>query len=282
LGALIFLYRLALLDLEDEAAAQRTLFYIALFPTAFFFSAVYSESTFLLFSVACFYFARRRLWLWCGLAGLFVSATRIVGVLMYAIALLEWLSSTGWSLSRIHRRENWLRLLQGDKQWLGLLWIQLIPLGLLAYMLFLYQRFGDPLAFFKAQAVWGRGELLFPFSALWRDFRAIWMQNFIAGDSYMWRVTIDALTGVFALVGSVIAWRRLGESYGLYTFLSVLIPGLTNSTFSMSRFVLVMFPLYMLLAIWGRNQVVDKIITIGFTLLLAILTTLFVNWSFVA
>jgi hypothetical protein len=117
---------------------------------------------------------------------------------------------------------------------------------------------------------------------LWRDFAAIWRQSFVAGDPYMWRVTLDALAGVFAVVGSVLIWRRLGESYALYTFFSILIPGLTDSTQSMSRYVLVIFPLFMLLAIWGRNQVVDKFITIGFSLLLAILTTLFVNWRFVA
>ncbi|NJL92475.1 MAG: hypothetical protein HC915_01515, partial [Anaerolineae bacterium] len=58
LGALIFLYLLTDLEFKDSATATRTVFYIAAFPTAFFFSAVYTESVFLLFAVGTLYFAR--------------------------------------------------------------------------------------------------------------------------------------------------------------------------------------------------------------------------------
>jgi len=46
--ALIFLYRLVVEDTHNHKLAARTLFYIAAFPTALFFSAVYTESIFLL------------------------------------------------------------------------------------------------------------------------------------------------------------------------------------------------------------------------------------------
>ena len=55
--ALVFLYLLTELVFGDSATAQRTIFYLAAFPTAFFFSAVYTESTFLAFSIGTFYFA---------------------------------------------------------------------------------------------------------------------------------------------------------------------------------------------------------------------------------
>jgi hypothetical protein len=48
LGALLLLYRLILLDFGDATLARRTLWVLALFPTALFFSAVYTESLFLL------------------------------------------------------------------------------------------------------------------------------------------------------------------------------------------------------------------------------------------
>jgi hypothetical protein len=118
LGALIFLYNLTELEF-GESAASRTVFYIAAFPTAFFFSAVYTESTFLFFSVATLYFARKRLWAWTMLFGLLCSASRIVGVVMWGAVMLEWLKAHGWLLSRIHTRQAWLNLWKGIRQdWL--------------------------------------------------------------------------------------------------------------------------------------------------------------------
>ncbi len=61
--ALVFLYRLAELEFGDRSTARRTVFYLAFFPTAFFFSSVYTESVYLLLTVATMYFARSRHWL---------------------------------------------------------------------------------------------------------------------------------------------------------------------------------------------------------------------------
>ena len=58
LGALVLLYQLLIVDF-DRAVVRRALLYIALFPTAYYFSAVYSESLFLLVSVGCLLAARR-------------------------------------------------------------------------------------------------------------------------------------------------------------------------------------------------------------------------------
>ncbi len=54
LAALYLLYKLVRLALADEAVAERSILYLLLFPTGFFFSALYTESTFLFFAVASF------------------------------------------------------------------------------------------------------------------------------------------------------------------------------------------------------------------------------------
>ncbi len=53
----------------ESVAASRSVVLISVFPTAFVFSAVYSESLFLLLSVAAFFFARRRYWVAACVAG---------------------------------------------------------------------------------------------------------------------------------------------------------------------------------------------------------------------
>jgi hypothetical protein len=76
-------------------------------------------------------------------------------------------------------------------------------------------------------------------------------------------------------------WRRLGESYALYTLLSVLIPATTDTLYSFARYIVVVFPIFAMLAIWGRHSLVDKTITIGFSLFLGILTAIFVTGGFI-
>src|SRR5690606_6476278 len=73
--ALIYLYRLTVLELGDRPSAQRAVFYAAFFPTAFFFNAVYTESLFFLLTIATMYHARRQQWLAATVVGLLAAAT---------------------------------------------------------------------------------------------------------------------------------------------------------------------------------------------------------------
>lgn len=280
LGALIFLYRLAELEFGDSSTATRTIMYIALFPTSFFFSAVYTESTFLFFAIATMYFARKKLWVWAGLFGLLCSSSRIVGVMMFGVVGLEWLRAQGWTLFTIHKKEAWLNMLKGIRHdWLNLLSIGLIPLGLASYMLFLKNQFNDPVAFSTTQSAWGR-EMLGPIAIVIRDLGALFSGNFLTGQ--IWYHVLLDVTALFAVLFiSIAIWRRLGASYALYGMISILIPA-SSGTGSISRYALVIFPMFMILGYWGKNQLLDRAIMIVFSVLLGILTAGFVNWVFIA
>jgi len=279
LGALIFLYRLTELEF-DAATAGRTIFYIAAFPTAFFFSAVYTESTFLLLTVGTMYFARRRMWAWAALFGVMCASSRIVGVVIWGVVGLEWLRSHGWTLTAIRKREAWLNLLKALRtDWLNLAIICLIPLGLISYMVFLQAQFNDPIAFSTTQSAWGR-EMLGPWVIVTRDLQALSEGNFLRGEIW-WHTLLDltAYFGVLAL--SIAIWRRLGASYALYCIISIIIPS-TSGTGSISRYALVIFPVFMMLGYWGHRPWLDRTLMVVFCVLLGVLTTMFVNWIFVA
>ncbi|MDR7610786.1 MAG: mannosyltransferase family protein, partial [Armatimonadota bacterium] len=67
-AAAVLLYRLARLD-GDELAAERSVKYLVLLPTAFVFSAVLTEALFVALSVAAFLQARRDRWWAAGALG---------------------------------------------------------------------------------------------------------------------------------------------------------------------------------------------------------------------
>jgi hypothetical protein len=76
-------------------------------------------------------------------------------------------------------------------------------------------------------------------------------------------------------------WRRLGEGYALYVLVLLLVPA-SSALQSMVRYVLPMFPVFILLGWWGRYAVVDRVLLATFALLLGVLIVIYVNWIFVA
>jgi len=277
--ALIFLYLLTEFEFDRETAT-RTIFYIAAFPSAFFFSAVYTESTFLMFAVGTMYFARQKLWAWAAIFGMLTAASRIVGVMMFGIVGLEWLHTHGWTLTTIYRKEAWRNLVNGLKNdWANLSILFLIPLGLLSYMIFLNNNFGDPLAFSTIQSAWGR-EQVGPIMVIYRDLAAFFGGDLLRGEVW-YHIPIN-LGAFFAVVFSLIAiWRRLGEHYALFCVLGIFIP-VWSGSMSMVRYVLVLFPFFMMLGWWGKNTMLDRTLNITFSVFLGIFTAIFVNWIFIA
>ena len=124
---------------EDEV--ERAVFFLAFFPTSYFFSLPMTEALFLCLSAASFYFAGRGQWWAAGVAGTLAASTRFVGVLLLPALLF---------LPVKNAREK--------------AWLLLIPAGTGAFMLYLQRLTGDPLAFVHAQTLWGRGAWQSPFA----------------------------------------------------------------------------------------------------------------------
>ena len=78
------------------------------------------------------------------------------------------------------------------------------------------------------------------------------------------------------------AIRSLRPSYALYFAASLLVPMSTASLMSMPRFDLVVFPAFMLLALWGRRPVVNSAIVSLSLTLLGVFTVFFADWYWLA
>ncbi len=218
-AAFTLLYRLTSARLGPELALW-TVVYLAVFPTSLFFGAVYSESLFLLLAVATVMAAERgRLGIAGATAGL-ALLTRSAGIaLLPALAVFAW-----------RARDR-----RGGLVSLG------VAIGLFSlYPLALWLWIGHPLAFLDAQkAIWERH--LSPVGPLGGIVAAV--QD---------RELLDLLVAT-SLVGlGILAWRRVGVPYGVYTLASVALPLSFVSDkiplWSMQRFAVVAFPAFMALA----------------------------------
>lgn len=276
--ALVCLYELTRLELS-ERAARRSVWLLSLFPASFFFSAVYTESLFLLLALASFYAARSGRWGLASLASLLAGATRVVGVLLVLPLGLLWLRAQGWTLARVHKPAAWQSLAQGlRRDFGGLLCIVTVPLGLLSYMVFLARQFAEPWAFARVQAAWGR-ELSSPFIVLQNDLSQFY-RGLDVGELY-WQVPLDLSALLLGLALLPFIWRRLGAAYGVFVLSGLLLP-LSSSTQSLLRYLTVLFPVFMLLGELVRRRWVVGAVYGVFGGGLSVLFALFVNWYFVA
>ncbi|MBV9737370.1 MAG: glycosyltransferase family 39 protein [Candidatus Eremiobacteraeota bacterium] len=259
---LLYLYKLVEHEF-DRTVARRAIFYISIFPTAIFFSAVYTESLFLALTVASFYYIRERKWVLAGIIGLLASLTRAEGVLLVVPYLIEWFAAY-----RAGARGEW-------KPFLGL---ALIPLGLVLYMAWLWVLNGDPLYFSHVQIHWNR-HLAPPWASVSHAFYA--MAHAKTGQIVANQIL--ELTFTALMIGVLLAgWKQLRPSAAAYMALSILIPMSTSSLMSMPRFALVLFPMFSILALWGRRPAINNLIVALSLPLLGLFTVLFADWYWVA
>jgi hypothetical protein len=256
-ASFVLLHRLAV-RLVGAAAANRAVLYLAVFPTTLFLGVAYTESLFLMLTVAAFLLAEDRRWLGAGLLSGLAILTRLSGVaLLVALPILAWKSND--------RRRAFLGLATA------------LPVGAL-YPLYLWIRVGDPFVFFSAQHKgWGRQVAnLGPLTGIGRGLYAglQGVRQLVAGPDSThryWNWATDttvpraALLSVFFATSllvfawlSVVAWRRLGAAYGVFSIVSLLIP-LSAPTgrwplLSLPRFGVTVFPLFLALALLGGRK----------------------------
>ena len=279
--AFYFIYHIAL-EGWGERVARGTVLILAFFPTTFFLNAAYTESLFLALSAGSMWAMRVRkdLLLACVLAG-FAAATRNVGIFLVVPLMFEWIKDV----------ERF--------RWRGV-YLLLAPGGLFAYMVYLWVRFGDPVLFYSAQESWGR-HATGPLDTASRAWRAavegasrlldpdLWahpslsnVANQLAGASNFFNLVFFVFAIVVLLAGS----RYLPLSLTVYGLLLVAPATLFGTPGSplmgTPRYVLVAFPVFIVLALLFRNRVLLGGWLLMSTILSLVLCGLFVSWRFVA
>ena len=260
IATLVVLYRFVEIEFDSDTAKRATL-YLAIFPSAFFFFAAYNESLFLLLMLLSFYSLRRNFWWRAGIFGGLATLTRSAGLILLPLFIYEFARHM-WpptqELRQAWQNKQYRYILRKLSDLSAAL---LIPFGLGIYVFYLQLRFDDPLAFFHAQAQWRQGP-----SPPWYAFVVI-IQKMTVISPYTFTSThniIDlaafllfAMLLIFCFVGperfTVSQWSL--PLFGLLALLYPLFfPGLFYTPLaSMERFVLELFPGFILLARLGRR-----------------------------
>lgn len=268
--ALFGLWKLLSLDFK-RGVVELALILLLVFPTSFYFGSVYTESLFFALVVWSFYAARRGWWLWAGILGGLASSTRFVGILLLPALLTEW-----WA-----QRRN-VKFTMYNLQFLFLF---IIPIGLLAYMYYLYQTTGDPLAFWHALPTFGEQRSAVPIllpQVFWRYFKIFRDANL--SDPFFFTLILEAAAAVVFLILSMVGFIKLRLSYALFLFLGYLLPTFSGSFSSLPRYVLPLFPAFLLAAVLlERKPLWVKVGVVGLLfVLLGAATSLFVRGYWIA
>lgn len=251
LGSAFILYKLVLLD-EDEGTARRAIKYLFLFPTAFIFSGLFTESLFLFLALAAFYAARKNHWWLAGIFGFLLSLTRVLGVLVCLplFIILTYNNIINIWKNKSERIKNLIKLTLNKK----IIALLLIPLGFGIWCTFNYYLTGDAFAFIHILSSWNR-QTTNPLIDILGNLKA----NFVRTRL----LAISAIGGIYFVARH---YRLLKPEYLLYASYSILIP-LSKGLASFPRYLLIIFPLYIIFAKITREENNDLVLTIIFTLI---------------
>lgn len=247
--ALVFLFKLVK-EFHKPINPYLPVLFLLIFPTAFFLNAVYTESLFIFLSLAVFYYCLKKKFLWAGLFGFFAALTRVTGILLFIPLLWEYLKIYNFNFIRSLR----LRVLP----------LILVPIGTLSFFLYHYFKFGDFFLFFKVESWWGRA------------FKLNLSHFSLFSNPAIVNFCLDVLMVIFVLVVIFFVFKNLRISYGLYMLATIVVALGTGTLMSIGRYILVLFPIY-ILAGSIKNQYLQRAWIFSSILLLAMNVTLFVN-----
>jgi Mannosyltransferase (PIG-V) len=294
-AALYLLERLVGLDFT-EATARTTVLLVAFFPVAFYLSAVYTESLYLLVSVGAIYAARRERWAVAGVCGGLAAATRSDGILVLVPLALIYLYGPR-AHSPLGRESSWWKPRYPVRPSVG--WLALVPVGLATYLAYLGIAHGQPLATYYAQKHYWHHHFAGPFGAVFQtlvgvpdDVRRVFTgtgMHIGPGDPITWNAhdLIDLGFVAFAATGAIAAWRRVPFAYFAYTFVLLMFdlsfPTHEEPLQSISRYTLVIFPVFIGWALLLKRRPRVTLAVLGASAaLLAVFSALWATWAWVA
>ena len=253
--SLIFFYKLVRLDYSNKIAIMSIIFFLV-FPTSFFFGSIYSESLFLLLSLLSFYFARKKQWILASIFGMLLGITRVVGISIFPALLYEFF-----------QQEKTIKNVRA-------LPLLIIPAGIANYAFFNLSQWGDAFRFLHVHGTLGNSRsidsvVLFPQTI----FRYGKIFTTVSTSQYEWWIAFLEIVTFFVVSFLLyIGWKKgIRFSYILFAVLCFLIPVSSGTFTGLPRYVVILFPIFITLALLEKKIVQAFYIIISIILLFILL-----------
>jgi hypothetical protein len=260
--AAFYLFKLAKVDFNDDVAKKAVLF-LSIFPTAYFLSVIYTEGLFFALMISSFYYARGGKWALAGFLSMFASLTRLGGLLLLPALVVEYFHQKGWSFRKVG---------------VEISWVGLSLVGFLIYLNINNQVTGNPFTFVTIERVhWF--QTLDPLLGLTRAW------EWATSAAYPQNITVGIAEISFAVLGLVAIfagfYKRLRLSYNVYMILAWMLSVATGWWISVPRYIMAMFPMFILAGLVSRRKVVTLAIALPSLALLCFFTYLFATGELV-
>lgn len=289
------------------------LLFLLLFPTSFFFGAVYTESLFFLLLVSALYSLQTKRYLLAGVIGLLAGLTKFIGAFLFVPFLIlsiyralqqsshpEFISGSSTRTRKMPKQVRHdvatsilshslliSRYLITNHQSLITIFSPL--LGLSIYSFYLLKTTGDPLAFFHAQNAFERSTNLVLLPQVYFRYLKIFLT---AQWNYQYFIAFVEFT-LFTFVSIVllldlkrILHKRDTMNYerltmNIFSFINLLLPTATGTLLSTPRFALMSLSTFIFLGEL-KSQRIKLCILFLFSLLHLILLAFFIQGYFVS
>jgi hypothetical protein len=284
--ALVLLHRLASQEL-GRRAADATVLLLAFSPFSLFFTAVYTESLFLALCLGAFLLARRGLWGWASAAAAAATLTHIEGVLLIVpLAIFYWQDQREAfrpGRSPGHARRGAVRALP----------LLLPVLALAGFLFYLHGRGYGWLAPSSNERYY-KHHFAGPVSGVVQGVSAglsglahmlTGSTGGIASRDNTFQNVLYVVVLAICVATLAMAWKRLPKAYGIFSALYLLVcvssPVAGAPLTSLDRYVLVVFPLWMVAGKWLADRRRLGAALAGSGVLLFIFALQFARWAFI-
>lgn len=254
-----------------EQTAWRSIFFFLAFPVSFFLISIYTESLFIFLSLAAFYCARSRRWLYATLCVALLTATRVTGLAILPALALEYTIQHGYTLRAMLTKKTLLFLL--------------MPLGFFLFLGYQWIAFGDPLLFLNGQNAWQRNASFSPLSIASKFQQYIYEFSLVADPQNSMPLAtrwIDVTFFILFILGIILTYTKTSAPLALFSTGLLAIPLLSGSLLSMARYMFVAFPIFIAAGkTFQRPQTLFAILFFS-TLFLSLFSLMFVQFYWVA
>lgn len=224
--SLFYFYKLLVIEKEEQKTIQRTLWLFVFFPSAIFLSAVYTESLFIFFTLASFYYYKRYKWSTCLIFVSLATLTRLTGIILLPIFLWYFIKTKAYK-----NRKN-------------IIWL-LLPV-LTIFLFILYQKIisDDWLVFFHAQLLYWHHSLTFFGETIWNTYLKTKGIHF----SYLLWEQMQYTLLILIFITISFFSKKIPRMYSWYMLFIWFLISSCNYLNSIPRYTLVFFPIFWILA----------------------------------